>query len=203
MRKRLLTLALVLAALLALTQVYLAQTGGSIDLGLRVLGSGGTTASSGASTVLGGTLGQFATGASSSGNATLQTGYWQGQGEDDPTVVILSSFSAVWEGTAVRVRWETASEVDLLGFNLHRAMTPVGPRTQLNDKLIPAKAQGPLTGAKYDWLDETVTPGQPYAYWLEAVDADSRSTFYGPVVALPECEWQIFLPVIRRQHLEP
>jgi hypothetical protein len=167
-----------------------------------VLDSRGTAASRYGKAVLSGTLGQCASGASTGGTTAPQTGFRLGQGEDDLTIVVLASLSAKVEGQVIRVRWETASEVDLLGFHLHRAETPTGTRTQLTDELIPGKARDPLQSAKYDWLDDTVILTQVYVYWLKAVHADGSSTFYEPVVALPPCEWRIFLPVVRRQHLE-
>ncbi len=195
MHKRSATALLVLAILLALTQVYLAQPNGNTDPGWHVPDS------SASNTGLSDTYGQCVPGTSLGGDAAQAASFWQGE-SDGPTSIVLTSFTASVSGMAVRVRWKTASEVDLLGFYLHRAETPTGPRTRITAKLIPGKGNA-TQGAQYEWLDETVNPRQVYVYWVEAMDVDETSTFYGPVVALPPCRWEIFLPVIRRQHWEP
>lgn len=191
MHKRSTTALLVLAILLALTQVYAAQTNGQSDLDQHNLGSD----------VLTGTLGQCDPGKPAGGDSAQQAGFWQGEG-DALTSIVLGSFSAKVDGAAVRIRWQTTSEVNLLGFHLHRAETPTGPQTRITGTLIPGEGQD-SQGANYEWLDETVMPWQVYVYWLEAADAGGSSTFYGPVVALPPCKWQILLPVMWRQHPGP
>ncbi|MEA3439393.1 MAG: hypothetical protein U9R58_03845, partial [Chloroflexota bacterium] len=59
-----------------------------------------------------------------------------------PTAVILTSFTAEPQGSAILVSWETATEVDLVGFNLYRSESIGGARGKLNSVLIPAKAMG-------------------------------------------------------------
>jgi subtilisin family serine protease len=100
-----------------------------------------------------------------------------------PTSVELARFEAEADGRSIRVQWETATEVDNLGFNLYRAEAPDGLRTQLNDGLIPCQAAGSPVGAAYQLVDESVWPGVTYYYWLEDVDVYGVAALHGPVSA--------------------
>ena len=104
---------------------------------------------------------------------------------DYPLSVDLTDFSAAWQGDAVLVSWETAQELDNLGFNLYRSDTDMGPWVKLNDALIPSQNPGAVFGAVYEWLDADVTPGATYFYRLEDVDIYFVSTFHGPVSTAP------------------
>ncbi|MBN1922612.1 MAG: hypothetical protein JW892_15290, partial [Anaerolineae bacterium] len=107
-------------------------------------------------------------------------------GPVNPTAVFLASFTAVPEGEEIRVAWETAAELQNLGFNLYRSESPAGPWVKLNAELIGAQNPGAVFGASYEWLDSEVAPGAPSApvyYRLEDVDVSGVSTFHGPVSA--------------------
>ena len=66
--------------------------------------------------------------------------YSMGSEEEDPaTSVDLISFTASGAGNAVNVEWQTATEMDNVGFHLYRATTPDGPYSRITDKLISAK----------------------------------------------------------------
>jgi hypothetical protein len=95
-----------------------------------------------------------------------------------PTAVELVSFEATGLKKAVLLTWETASEVDNLGFNLYRATSLDGPRTRINDELIPAA----IFPGRYEYLD-TRLPRRIYYYWLEDLDIYGRTTLHGPVSA--------------------
>ena len=100
-----------------------------------------------------------------------------------PTAVTLVNFEAVPQNDHIQVTWETATELNNLGFNLYRSETAAGPWTQLNAALIPAQQPGSITGATYEWLDTSVIPNVTYFYRLEDVDIYGMSTFHGPVSA--------------------
>ena len=102
-----------------------------------------------------------------------------------PTSVTIASFEAAWQEDAVRVTWETAQEIDNLGFNVHRATASEGLWEQVNVVLVPAQAPGAVFGAAYEWVDTDVTPGETYLYRLEDVDIHGASAFHGPVSATP------------------
>ncbi len=111
-------------------------------------------------------------------NATYDFGF-----SSTPTAITLASFTATPQGAAILVVWETASELDNLGFNLYRSASPAGPWEQLNAELIPAQAPGAVFGALYEWLDETAAPDVVTYYRLEDLDISGVSTFHGPVSA--------------------
>jgi hypothetical protein len=99
----------------------------------------------------------------------------------DPLAVTLSSFFARARLNRVVVRWQTASEIDNIGFNLYRAESADGPRVQLNQGLIPSLSPGSATGADYRFVDRNVEVGHTYFYWLEDVDIHGVATLHGPV----------------------
>jgi hypothetical protein len=100
-----------------------------------------------------------------------------------PTAIELASFSAAAQGGDVLLTWETATELDNLGFNILRADSADGQRVQVNRRLIPSEMSGNAMGATYTYLDETAAPGQTYYYWLEDVDVHGLVGKHGPAEA--------------------
>jgi hypothetical protein len=101
----------------------------------------------------------------------------------NPTAVELVSFTATADARAIVVAWETASEVDNLGFNLYRGESPDGVRVKLNRSLIASQFPGSPVGAAYEFVDGLVQRGITYYYWLDAVDVSGSAATYGPVSA--------------------
>jgi hypothetical protein len=141
----------------------------------------------------------------SSDGTPLPTGYApDGEVEDYrleiPTAVKMASFTATGQAGSVLLEWETVSEVNNLGFYLHRADAAEGARTRLNGALIPSASPGSQAGAVYNLLDTQVMPGITYYYWLEDVDTSGMSTMHGPVIGtalFPEAPlYRVFLPAI-------
>jgi hypothetical protein len=114
----------------------------------------------------------------------------------NPTAVTLAGFTAHSTASAISIDWETALEINILGFNLYRAAALDGSQTRLNDDVIPSQASGSLGGASYAFLDDTALPGIKYYYWLEVVPVNGSPERHGPVsaVVLPELPFQVFLP---------
>lgn len=101
---------------------------------------------------------------------------------DVPTAVELLSFEATSGKNPIVLTWETASEIDSLGFNLYRAEALLEKRTKINDSLIPTNLPpGSLTGAEYSYTDRYGKPGITYYYWLETVDMHGGGELYGPI----------------------
>ncbi|MGC9333870.1 MAG: PKD domain-containing protein, partial [Anaerolineae bacterium] len=98
----------------------------------------------------------------------------------------LISFTATAQPGAIDVAWETGLEDDLLGFALHRAESPDGPRTQLNVGVIPAQHPGEPQGAAYEYRDLDASGGVTYFYFLEGLCGGEPATVYGPVRATAE-----------------
>jgi hypothetical protein len=100
-----------------------------------------------------------------------------------PTSVQLTRFEATGQNTTITVEWETAAETDNVGFNLYRSESADGPRTRLNEGLIPSQAPGSLGGATYQYVDQEVQSGILYYYWLESIDVSGATDLYGPASA--------------------
>lgn len=119
-------------------------------------------------------------GVSQQDTGTTSTG---GTSNSAPTAVTLARFEAAPKAGAVLVEWETAIEIDNVGFNLYRAESPGGPYIKLNDTLIPSQSPGSVWGAVYTWLDEDVEPDVVYYYKLEDIEVGGARTFHGLVSA--------------------
>ena len=101
-----------------------------------------------------------------------------------PTAVDLVYFTATGNKRAITLDWETAIEVDNLGFNLYRATTKTGTKTKLNKDLITSQVPpGSTYGAVYTYTDTSVKVNRTYFYWLEDVDIYGTTTLHGPVTA--------------------
>lgn len=93
--------------------------------------------------------------------------------------VELSSFTASYNDSAI-LTWITASETNLIGYNVYRAFEPsLENAEKANWELIPAT--GGSQGAKYTFADEELPAGNTLYYWLEAVFYTGNQQFYGPV----------------------
>jgi hypothetical protein len=98
-----------------------------------------------------------------------------------PTAVTLASFTATLQEGDVLIVWETAVEIDNVGFNLYRSTSPDGPYLRLNQSLIPSRMPGSIFGAVYTWLDENALPGTVYYYRLEDIGVKGQRTHHGPL----------------------
>lgn len=99
-----------------------------------------------------------------------------------PTAIDLVSFTAELSEDGILLAWQTANEIDNIGFNLYRAESDTGSKVKLNETLIPTNVMpGSLVGAFYSFEDKTVEAGVSYYYWLEDVEASGKTTLHGPV----------------------
>jgi hypothetical protein len=108
---------------------------------------------------------------------------------DVPTAVEIVSFTVNHQGRTAIVEWETASELDLVGFNLIR------DGAQVNDELIPSKMPGAPQGTQYTSVD--ADPGT--VYWLEVVEAEGNTTLHGPAAV----RYGLYIPMIFQNTLQP
>jgi hypothetical protein len=113
-----------------------------------------------------------------------------------PTAVDVADFSASYRPLRIVIHWETALELDTLGFNLLRSTSLDGERVQINAQLIPSQAPGGF-GGSYEFVDYDIQSGVTYYYWLAFVEtAGDPTPPYGPVQA--RAERSIFIPLIRK-----
>jgi hypothetical protein len=192
---------LLLVVLLLFGGAVLAQSSGGYDVEWQVIGSAGEQFATGGDYQLGFTLAQDTPPqVSQGGSYQVVQGYWSGAGFP-PTAVTLVGFWVETRGDALVACWETAAEVDLLGFHLYRSDTGApGSFVRLNEELIPGQAPGSPVGASYQWVDVTVAAGQTYFYLLEDVDVYGRATCHGPESATlqPTTLFRIYLPLVHQ-----
>ncbi|MBK8046774.1 MAG: DUF11 domain-containing protein [Anaerolineales bacterium] len=106
---------------------------------------------------------------------TLNFGAYQ----DNPTAVILTSFSAVAASDGVLVTWETASEVNTAGFFVYRLDATTGQQMQVNEEIVPALL-GAAPGGTYRILDRGAQTGSAYTYLLVEIETGGQQKEYGP-----------------------
>ena len=103
----------------------------------------------------------------------------------EPTAISLAAFDALAQPDgSVLVTWETAVEIDNVGFNIYRSSGSVfDPATvvQVNGALIPSEAVFGQ-GASYTMVDEAA-PAGVWHYFLEDVDFSGNTALHGPVSA--------------------
>ncbi len=104
-----------------------------------------------------------------------------------PTAVDFAGFSARGLDGAVVLSWETASELDNLGFHLYRAESPEGPYERITSAASPGLGSSPA-GARYRYVDSAVTNGKTYFYRLEDIETTGKTELHGPVSATPAPE---------------
>ena len=102
----------------------------------------------------------------------------------DPTLITLTSFTAAPSDRKIILEWTTASEIDNAGFNVYRAKSEYGEYVKINSSLIPAQGTS-TSGATYQYVDSGVKNRTTYYYKLEDIDLSGKSTFHGPVSAVP------------------
>ena len=93
-----------------------------------------------------------------------------------PTAVKVSSFAARWRGRTIEVGWRTASEAEILGFNVFRR-AGVRPFRKLNRTLIEAKG-GSAGAATYRIVDRAVRRAERYTYRLQVVSPSGKRNWY-------------------------
>jgi hypothetical protein len=97
---------------------------------------------------------------------------------DAATVADVAGFRAGRVGRAQRalLRWTTASENNLLGFNVWRYRG--ANAVKLNRTLIRAKRSGEPAGAAYSFVDHVAVAKRGLTYRLQLVDLKGKRTWY-------------------------
>jgi len=84
----------------------------------------------------------------------------------------------------VLVAWETASEQQLVGFNVLRYRNTKGIATTINPVWIPALGDA-ATPTSYRFVDLSATPGQGYVYRIQGITRDGLTSLSDPISFVP------------------
>jgi len=91
----------------------------------------------------------------------------------------MESFTGTYVNGEILIEWETASEGNTAGYNLHRSLEEKSEYVQIFG-YIPAEG-GSESGWHYSVIDFDIVEGTTYYYLLESVDFDDNSEYYGPI----------------------
>ena len=104
-------------------------------------------------------------------------------GEEVTLPVELSAFTATYVNEFVTISWQTASETDVIGFNIYRSEEDDFSTTgsSINSDIIPGNGTTSETN-EYHFTDETADPYYTaYYYWLEVVNLGGGTDLYGSI----------------------
>lgn len=109
--------------------------------------------------------------------------------------VELSSFTAeVTSEGHVRVQWISEKESNLLGYNLYRTSADdLADAIKINPEII--SATNTSEPKKYKIVDDSVSSGKVYYYWLQIKELDQVYSFFGPIRIKVEDESSVPLVV--------
>jgi len=82
----------------------------------------------------------------------------------------------------VHLEWETATELDNVGFYILRSATESGSFARISP-FIPTGPDS-IAGYQYGFVDANVVDGTGYWYQLESVDTATLSSFHGPILVI-------------------
>jgi hypothetical protein len=111
--------------------------------------------------------------------------YWSFTVEEEITDISVTHFSAESARDGIELTWECADPG--VGFNLYRSEEATGMRTKSREMLNADLITGE---SPYVYLDNGVSDGVTYAYWLEATDLGGASETFGPAT----CTAGTFVP---------
>lgn len=114
--------------------------------------------------------------------------------DQPPTTVQIVNYQVKLAMGAVVVQWQTAFEINLVGFKLYRLLEPDGERQVIHEGLLPAKNPGQMLGASYQYVDTRVSAGKTYSYVLEVFTTDGKSKSYD--IGKVETGWSVFFPFV-------
>ena len=103
-----------------------------------------------------------------------------------PTAAGVEAFTATSGADGrIALRWQTAYEVDNLGFRLYREQdgqrVPLTPSLIAGSALLAGSGTEMTVGRSYAWWDDLLPGTGDVLYWLEDIDLSGRRTLHGPV----------------------
>ena len=122
-----------------------------------------------------------------------------------PTGLGMASFSAQAAGNTVLLRWDTASEANMLGFNVLRSTNLPGRGagndfSAVNTEMIFAARSGSGDGGSYTYRDTGTAAGETYTYVMEVIQLDGNRERYGLAQVKTGKHFQYFPWLINDQH---
>lgn len=113
----------------------------------------------------------------------------------EPTAVELKSFQV--ESIAaeqVKIKWETAAEIDNFGFNLYRSPDRGSSQAEI---VHFEPAAGGIGGNRYAYIDTPPSTGRWY-FWLSDIDTYGKETFHniGQAAITTGLSRRLFIPVL-------
>jgi len=139
-------------------------------------------------------------------SAFTMLGEWISSAHANVTLVSFTATSLNGQ-PEVFVKWETATEIAIAGFYVQRSLTGQANSYTNVSPFQPAQGDS-VTGALYDWLDDTTTLNTPYYYRLEEIPSDASHVpiVYAPVWVVaglastptPTPPVLIYLPIVFR-----
>jgi hypothetical protein len=127
-------------------------------------------------------------------NATKIAGFVLDTASCTPTAVLIENYQVKSVMGKVLIQWQTASEINLVGFKLYRALEPDGGMQPIHEGLLTAKNPGQLIGASYQYVDTNVNSSNTYSYALQVFTVDGMSENYDIGTAV--IGWIDFLPIM-------
>lgn len=123
------------------------------------------------------------------------SGYVVRAGLDPAYPAVLSGIGAEVRPGQVTLEWSTASEEDLAGWLVERAVRSTGPYSPVSRVPLPAQSR-PGHAASYAFVDPTVRPGARYLYRVVAVTPAGLVERFSPVSirALPSAMSPVAAP---------
>ena len=117
-----------------------------------------------------------------------------------PTAVEQVTFLALARPDHVQLQWLVPPTNQGVRFYIWRGMD--GNRAQaVQLTATPIVAMGNPSGAEFAFTDAEILSGLSYTYWLDAVNADGSVQTHGPIiVAVPAQVYELYLPLIQRNH---
>jgi PKD repeat protein len=102
-----------------------------------------------------------------------------------PTAATIGRLTFSLVKTSTKLRWESLSELSVLGFNVYRSVkNPTGfsEFAKLNKEVISAKNIGNIVGAKYSFIDSFSKSGKTYRYKVEVIGANTKTLEWSNIV---------------------
>lgn len=72
----------------------------------------------------------------------------------------------------VTLTWTARQESTVYGYLVYRSRKREGPFRRVSPKVI--RSTGGPEASRYEWVDDGVTPGETYFYYVEALDHGAR-----------------------------